>query len=231
MIQAKPQKHYKGFKNKFIIFIFFSAFGIFACVVYTEEILMIPAKILYVNDSIDYKNDAMICLSGAEVERVQHCMDLFKKNLSERIIVTGGDLERGLLFYQEGKSLASLSKDWLTNHGVPEENILLLPIGTSTYEEAVAVRDFVLKVDYKAIVIVSSPYHMLRVSMVFKKVFRGSKVSLSFSAANSLQDGMGMWWRDEGKIINMFQEYIKLLIYMSKGYIFWGKVPIQPPKV
>lgn len=193
--------------------------SILLCAIYIEDILMIPARLLYVNDNITAKSDAIVCLSGAEVERVGHCSDLFNEKWAKIIIVTGGELDDSTLFYQELGSLASLSRDWLIKHGIPQENVILLPEGSNTYGESVTVRNLVSKNGYKTLIVVSSPYHMRRVSLVFKETLQNSNVSLTFSPSSSLEEGMGQWWKNEGKMISLFQEYIKLFYYLVKGYI------------
>ncbi|MBI1911105.1 MAG: YdcF family protein [Deltaproteobacteria bacterium] len=186
---------------------------------YPREALKMPARLLYVETPIETRADAIICLSGAEVERVEHCLKLYRQGRSGMVVVTGGALGKGLLFFQEGRSLASLSRDWLASHGMPEKDIAVLVEGMSTYEEAAAVRELAFKKGFKSMIIVSSPYHMRRVSLVFKKAFRNSGVSLGFSPARSFEEGLGEWWRDEGLMISVFQEYLKLIMYAGKGYI------------
>ncbi|OGL44441.1 MAG: hypothetical protein A2W05_10680 [Candidatus Schekmanbacteria bacterium RBG_16_38_10] len=180
---------------------------------------MLPANLLFVNDEITAKSDAIICLSGAEVERVNHCNELFKNGKAEVIVVTGGELDDSTLFYQTSGSLASLSQGWLIRHGLPQNKIVLLPHGNSTYGESVAVHNLVKERNYKSLVVVSSAYHMRRVALVFKKTFRGRNIKLKFSSASSLSDGLGHWWTNEGKMITLFEEYIKLSFYFIKGYI------------
>ncbi len=186
---------------------------------YRNDILMLPANLLFMDDEITAKSDAIICLSGAEVERVIHCNELFKNGKAEVIVVTGGELDDSTLFYQTSGSLASLSQGWLIRHGTPQNKIVLLPQGNSTYGEAVAVSNLVREREYKDIIVVSSAYHMRRVALVFKKTFRGRNINLKFSSASSLSDGLGHWWMNEGKMVSLFEEYIKISLYFIKGYI------------
>lgn len=184
-----------------------------------ERVLNTPASLLYVNTYDRARADAVICLSGAEAERVERCLELYNAGKAGKIIVTGGGLEAGLIFYREGGSLASVSKGWLLENGVPGSSIITLDEGASTYDEAAAVRAFVGENGLRSIVVVSSPYHMRRVSLVFRKAFRGSGVEVSFSPARGFNEGLAGWWRDEGRATAVFGEYVKLLVYAVKGYV------------
>ncbi|HBG47479.1 MAG TPA: hypothetical protein DDW94_10910 [Deltaproteobacteria bacterium] len=188
--------------------------------VYHRAVFDLPARALFVDTGPGTGNDAIVCLSGAETERVEHCLELYRKGLAGVVVVTGGGLEKGLVFYREGRSLASISRDWLSSHGVPEGSITTIEEGTSTYEEALAVREFAVAKGLKSIVVVSSPYHMRRVSLVFRNVFGGSGVSLGFSPARPFDEGLSGWWKEEGLVANVCLEYMKLIVYAAKGYLF-----------
>ncbi|WKZ33199.1 MAG: YdcF family protein [Thermodesulfobacteriota bacterium] len=184
-----------------------------------ERVFNSPASLLYVETYDGWRADAAICLSGAEVERVEHCLRLYMAGKARTIVVTGGGLEAGLIFYRQGGSLASISRDWLLGNGVPAGSIITLEEGASTYEEAATVRSFVEGRGMKSIVVVSSPYHMRRVSLVFRKAFQGSGIEVGFSPARGFDEGLAGWWRQEGLVAAVFGEYVKLFIYAMKRYI------------
>ncbi|MBZ0220826.1 MAG: YdcF family protein [Candidatus Methylomirabilis sp.] len=184
-----------------------------------DRVFDYPAKLLYIETYDGTRADAVICLSGAEVERVEHCQGLYMAGKAAMVVVTGGGLEAGLIYYREGGSLASISRNWLLENGVPESSVEVIEQGTSTYEEAAAVRSFVERKGIKSIVVVSSPYHMRRVSLVFRNAFQGSGVEVSFSPARGFDEGLAGWWREEGLVAAVFGEYVKLFIYAVKGYI------------
>lgn len=184
-----------------------------------ERVFNLPAGLLHVETYDGSGADAIVCLSGAEVERIEHCQKLYKSGGAGKIIVTGGGLEAGLIYYREGGSLAALSRDWLLANGVPAGSIETVEEGASTYEEAAAVRALVERKSMRSIVVVSSPYHMRRVSLVFRKAFRGSGVGVSFSPAKGFSEGLAGWWRDEGLATAVVGEYVKLLVYAGRGFI------------
>ncbi|MBE7414505.1 MAG: YdcF family protein [Deltaproteobacteria bacterium] len=184
-----------------------------------DRVFNSPARLLYVETYDGASVDAAICLSGAELERVERCLGLYNAGKAKTVVVTGGGLEAGLIYYREGGSLASISSNWLLKNGVPESAIEVIERGTSTYGEAAAVRAFIEAKGMRSIVVVSSPYHMRRVSLVFRKVFRGSGIEMSFSPAKGFDEGLAGWWRQEGLVAAVFGEYVKLFIYAVKGYI------------
>ena len=63
--------------------------------------------------------------------------------------------------------------------------------------------------------IVSDPFHMRRVSMIFKKVFKGTPVSLTFSPAGDSEFPLGGLW-SPSKTRYILSEYVKIVYYMIR---------------
>lgn len=96
---------------------------------------------------------------GDELNRRLDDGILFHKKYSDKkIIVSGG---KG-----ENKSLteAELMYNYLVNNGISKDNIIKEPKATTSYENLIFVRKLVEK-DAK-FVIISSPYHLLRIRIV-----------------------------------------------------------------
>jgi uncharacterized SAM-binding protein YcdF (DUF218 family) len=101
--------------------------------------------------------------------------------------------------------------------GVPKDKILLEKNPTTTYDHLIRVRDALKRNGFGAVIIVSSPYHMLRVSKVSQKVLSGYSVCL-VPVNNSIFFGN----RSSVKVRHLraiLHEYLALFYYAYKGYI------------
>jgi uncharacterized SAM-binding protein YcdF (DUF218 family) len=110
--------------------------------------------------------------------RLDHAVDLWRQGHSEHIIVTGGK--------QEGDRVTQgfAGYDYLREQGVPEEVIKVEVEGTDSFQElsasAVILRNEGLE---PTVLVVSDPYHALRVTQIADEV--GLRATVSPTAASS----------------------------------------------
>jgi uncharacterized SAM-binding protein YcdF (DUF218 family) len=97
--------------------------------------------------------------------RLDHAADLYDRDVAPMIIVTGGKkpgdrITQGLTGY-----------DYLRGRGIPEDDIKVEVEGTNSYEELSAAALIVrqAKLDPE-VVLVSDPYHSLRISQIAEQV-------------------------------------------------------------
>ncbi|MEK6559053.1 MAG: ElyC/SanA/YdcF family protein [Planctomycetota bacterium] len=85
----------------------------------------------------------------------------------------------------------------------------------NTYEDAIYVKEDMFKIGIYSVSIVSNLYHMRRVSIVFKKVFKDIPISLTFSPSDNGKYNLDDWWFiDEIKLI--LSEYLKIICYLIR---------------
>ncbi len=117
--------------------------------------------------------DAIIVLGAAQYEgrpspvlkaRLDHAAELWKKGLAPRMIVTGG---RGV---GDTTSEAAVSRRYLAQHGVPEAIILMDTGGLTTSQSMLAARHFLSAEPRPTVLIVSDPFHMLRLAILARRL-------------------------------------------------------------
>jgi uncharacterized SAM-binding protein YcdF (DUF218 family) len=100
--------------------------------------------------------------------------------------------------------------------GVPAESIRIIPgVVASTRGEAVAVRNYLqTRPDINAIILVSSPYHMRRATMLFRrelnKLDHKVKVIPRPSSYSNISTS-GRWFRNRNMAIMVLSEYLKII--------------------
>ncbi|MEZ5360961.1 MAG: YdcF family protein [Bryobacterales bacterium] len=109
--------------------------------------------------------DAIVVLGAAQYNgkpspvlkaRLDHALELYERKLANRIIATGG---HGLgAKFSEGE----VSRQYLSEHGVPAEFITVETTGQSTMQSVAAVGEIMDRMRLRSCIVVSDDYHMHR---------------------------------------------------------------------
>ncbi|HHT9130825.1 MAG TPA: YdcF family protein [Candidatus Brocadiaceae bacterium] len=197
--------------------LFFSLFSV--ALVYF--VLLRPfAGFLIIADTPKHSGAIVVLGGGLAVPRVAHAVKLHEKGLAPIIILTGQEMEfsgREIRF-KNIKLTESLFASLLAKlYGIPERNLFLGERPYSTYGDAKYVKEDLLKMCLHSAIIVSAPYRMRRVSIIFKKVFKDTSISLTFSPAvdddNKLE--FDTWWSPD-EIHRILSEYAKIAYYLIR---------------
>jgi uncharacterized SAM-binding protein YcdF (DUF218 family) len=117
--------------------------------------------------------DAIVVLGAAQYEgrpspvlkaRLDHAADLWARGLAPRMILTGG---RGV---GDTTSEAAVGMHYLVQHGVPADSISLDIEGLTTSQSMLAVRRVLVREAYPAVILVSDPFHMLRLAILARRL-------------------------------------------------------------
>ena len=197
-------------------FLFFAAI---VSVVFIYLVLLEPiARFLIVDDPPKPSESLVVLGGGLGVHRVIHAVKLYEKGIAPIIILTGQEMEfdgRKIRFKDikltEPRFAGMLAK----LYGIPEDNLFLEERSQNTYEDAKYVKEDLLKIGLRSAIIVSDPFHMRRVSMIFRKVFKNTPVSLTFSPANDSGFLLDGWW-SPGEIRYILSEYVKIVYYIIR---------------
>lgn len=96
--------------------------------------------------------------------RLDHAIALWKRGLAPRLIVTGG---RG---DGDTTSEAAVSRAYVHRHGVPDSVISLERHGRTTSQSLHAVAGFMEGSPDRSVILVSDPFHMLRLIIVARRL-------------------------------------------------------------
>ena len=96
--------------------------------------------------------------------RLDHGIALYERGLAPRLVLTGGTGQGDTL------SEAAVGRRYVMRHGVPDSAILLENHGRTTSESLRAVAELLLARGDTAVILVSDPFHMLRLSILAKRM-------------------------------------------------------------
>jgi uncharacterized SAM-binding protein YcdF (DUF218 family) len=138
--------------------------------------------------------DAIVVLGAAQYNgrpspvlraRLDHGLALYREGVASVIIVTGG-IGQG-----DNVSEATVSRRYLVANGVPDTAIVVRPEGRSTLSSIQSVAEWARDRRIERVVLVSDPFHMLRLQLEATRV--GLKPTTSPTASSPISKR----WREE----------------------------------
>ncbi|MFH1858577.1 MAG: ElyC/SanA/YdcF family protein [Candidatus Omnitrophota bacterium] len=143
---------------------------IFGALVFYTPVLWWAAEPLRISDR-PQKSEAIVVLGGgvgergrpgtSTIERARYASELYRQGWAPVVIFSSGYVYS----YQEAEDMKLIAR----SSGVPEEAIFLETRSSSTYENVRFVKEILDREGWRSVLLVSAPYHMRRVSWVFRK--------------------------------------------------------------
>ena len=192
--------------------------GIFS-ILAMSAFLARPATRWLIQSSEPRPSDLIVVLAGGAGERLVTGLQLYRAGLASRILIT------------DGFGYPDLGMRYLRAGGVPERSLRqpLMP-SESTYEDALAVRQVVVKDNIRSILVVTSPYHCRRTRLIFDRVLGDLGTDVTVTASVTLYMDMDTWWRTRQGWITVPGEFPKLIwSWLSVPHVSAVGVP-RPPK-
>jgi uncharacterized SAM-binding protein YcdF (DUF218 family) len=140
--------------------------------------------------------DAVVVLGAAQYvgrpspvlkARLDHAISLWSRGLAPLLIVTGG------MGTGDTTSEGAVSRQYALKHGVPDSAILVESQGRTTRESLGAVADMMHGRDLDRAILVSDPFHMLRLSIVARGL--GLTPYTSPTPSSPISANRGEAWR------------------------------------
>ena len=163
--------------------------------------------------------DAIVALGGgtsrtgqptsATRERTLYAIGLYREGFAPRLIFSTGPIQ--------GMSEARLMGAIARSAGVPHRAILLENESRNTYENVRFVQALIAKQGWKEIILVSSPYHMRRVSFLFRCHAPNLKVLHAPVRPSEFYERR-TWGFALLQASTMLREYAALAWYWMRGY-------------
>jgi uncharacterized SAM-binding protein YcdF (DUF218 family) len=178
-------------------------------------LLAAPLKIA----ELPQKADAIIVFAGGVgesgeagqgyEERVEHAVNLYKEGYAPYLIFSSGYVYR----FREPEVMKILA----TSLSIPSNAIILEEKATNTYENVKFTKEILEENGWNSVLLISSPYHMCRASLVFRKIAKDIKVihtPIPHSLFYSRKEGVRL-----RHIQGVMHEYLGIIYYWWKGWI------------
>lgn len=179
------------------------------------EILIGIGQFLVIENPLE-QAQIIQALGWTGTERIDHAIKLYKRGWGNKLYFTGNGEALPFAFNNFGE----VATAYADSQGVPEESVISSPSTASTYEEAVALKRLIYQNhDIQSVIIVSSPFHMRRVRMIFRKVLPDKIKTIFHPVPWSESKYARRWWSTEDSTAMVINEYIKLVYYYFKYMI------------
>lgn len=175
------------------------------------------ARVLLVRAEVG-RADALVVLSGSAAyrERADEAARLYKEGRAPLVLLSDDGVLGGWSeAEQRNPRFVELAAAELKRGGVPAESIRVLGARpTSTYDEAETVRAYAAAEGLRSLVVVTSAYHSRRALWTWRRVFRGSGVSIGLEPAEGERTpGAWTWWLSTAGWRQVGGEYVKMSYY------------------
>jgi len=146
---------------------------------------------------------------GGTEERVQHAVDVFKQGLAKHLILSSG--------YVYSFSEADVMKTLAVEQGVPSDAIVLEQRSTDTHENVEFVNGILQQHGWRSVLLISSPYHMRRAVLAWRKAAPGVQVIPAAPPRSQFYDHVRGASLDQLRAI--VHEYGAIVAYWFRGWI------------
>ena len=170
-------------------------------------------KFLRVQDPLE-KSDIILTLAGdSNGERVAQAVKLYKMGYAPKILMSGGPAIWHLTYADNMRRQA-------TSLGVPKRSVILQDRSRSTMEDIQFSLPILQKLGVKKVILVTSPTHIRRSSLVARKYFTHSGIKVIAYPAQRSEFNPEHWWTRHEDTQPVIWESLALVQYLLKGELF-----------
>ncbi len=186
--------------------------GFVAGIVATLTGLMAVGHFLAVEDPL-VKADAIVALSGDQGARTATAVDLWKRGFAPVIVFAGSSEDPASL------PSAEIMKREAVRLGVPVDRVLTEPSSATTKENATRVSDILRGYQITRVILVTSPYHQRRASILFERQLEGTSITFRNYPARDDEWDPSLWWASEPSRSLTLVELAKLGVEVMGGLL------------
>lgn len=160
--------------------------------------------------------DVVYVLGGGAVDRGREAVRIHHLGLSDRFVFTGADPVADLGIFGLRILGCELSQRVAVDQGLPVQFTSVLPKGTSTQEEALALLQLAIADQVDTVMVLTDRFHTRRVNKVFRQRFADAGITVLVHGTPSGSYVEEAWWESEKGLLMVNNEYVKLLYYTIK---------------
>lgn len=179
----------------------------------------------YVVDDDPTKADAIVVLGGGANTRPFAAAKLFHEGYARRVLILNTEREPA---DELGASPSDLDLNRRVLRALKVPDSAVTPVGqnvSSTYDEALAVREWAQRNGAKRILVPTDAFHTRRVKWLFGRMLRPLGADVSVRAIPPRKYSTANWWQHEEGLIGFQNEVIKFTFYHWK---YWTRPASTP---
>ena len=164
------------------------------------------------------KADVIVVLNGRDTERSLAAVDLYNQGYAKLMIMAHIPKQAGTdeFWKRVGNNFKEkiFFQKAIEAMGVPENAFERIGNGvTSTYDEAVATKEFLQKNCYTSILLVTSKWHSKRAYLTFRSALKNDGINIVIQPSRYDVFNPDTWWKNRDYAELVFDEYVRLIFY------------------
>ena len=169
------------------------------------------------SSAVTPSNQTFFVLGGNGYERGKGAALLANEFPTSQFICTGGgDTLNEMRALGLNFTSSDLTRKCMIEQGIDSLRVTELGKATSTFEESEEILAYCINNNLKEISVISSDFHLRRMSLVFGEKFQEKGIVVHFFGTETKDFKAESWWTFEAGLITTFNEYIKLVYYVFK---------------
>ena len=176
------------------------------------KILGLLGAYLICENDLESAQVAFVLGGNAEI-RASKAAEIYQLGLVQNFICTGEHHNDLSSYFDVPDSEAHLTKGFIEQMGVPENQIEAMQAGTSTVEEADIILKKCLEFDWTQVMIISDRFHTRRINHIFWDKFKANGIELIVVGVANNKYQEDQYWQSEKGFVMVIMEYIKLVHY------------------
>ncbi|MCS6806074.1 MAG: YdcF family protein [Acidobacteriota bacterium] len=130
-------------------------------------LILTPAARWLIRDDGHVPADVIIALGGSQrCQREHRAMELYQQGIARKIVVSGIPIVWGL-------HTGEAARQYLVRHGVPDDDIVVLPDAWNTRREAMQFGQLAAEQGWRSAILVTAAYHSRRAAYTFERDVAG----------------------------------------------------------
>jgi hypothetical protein len=150
------------------------------------------------------KSDVILCLGGDTENRVKIAFKLYEENFS---------FQNKIILTDKYQTMINTKLAFLKTKGLEDRNILSSSKTSNTYQELLFVKEYMIKNNYKSVLILATNPHSKRIDMLIKNFINFTENNINYTIVGENPK----WWNKESyyynnkAIVSVSKEFFKII--------------------
>ncbi len=172
--------------------------------------------------------EALFVFPGDLPARARCAARLYREGLAPVVVFSGGRVAPQLEAIGRPVPDAILNAEVARSFGVPPEAIVTLDAGTSTFEDAGVLADWLRLTGLRSVIAVTSPSHSRRALWTTRLALDPLGANLQLASCGQPYAPEDLWFLEEEPLIRTTNETLKLVLYLGR-YLIPTWLGLRPP--
>ncbi len=170
-------------------------------------------------DPAPARADALFVFAGDVPDRPRCAAELYARGLAPVVVFGGSRIAPELLAVDRPMNDAAVNATIAMQAGLPIDAAVVLPEGTSTWEDAAVLRRWAESNGKHKITAITSPIHSRRARLALDLAARPAGLTVSVVSCGDAPAPGSLWWLEERPLVQVSNETLKLLLYTVRYFV------------